>query len=122
MDRFSRALRICSLEPIRPAVRRLGRGEAIRGRFRNSFERPEPFEPGQITQVEYVMPDALHTFRRGHRIMVHVQSTWFPLIDRNPQTYVPIHEAQPNDYQKATQRVHRSARAASCVQLPIYEP
>ena len=66
----------------------LVRGEAIRGRFRNSFETPEPFVPNQVTKIEYQMPDAFHTFRRGHRIMVQVQSTWFPLIDRNPQTYV----------------------------------
>ncbi len=100
----------------------LVRGEAMRGRFRNSFERPEPFEPGKVAKVEYVMPDVLHTFRRGHRIMVHVQSSWFPLIDRNPQTYVRIHEAQPEDYQKATQRVYRSAALPSHVQIQTWQP
>src|SRR5262249_1092255 len=65
----------------------LVRGEAMRGKFRNSFEKPEPFEPGKMSSIEYTMPDAYHTFRRGHRIMVHVQSTWFPLVDRNPQTF-----------------------------------
>ncbi len=100
----------------------LVRGEAIRGRFRNSFEHPEPFEPGKVTKVEYVMPDVLHTFRRGHRLMVHVQSSWFPLIDRNPQTYVRIHEAQPDDYQKATQRVYRTAALPSHLQVQAWQP
>ncbi len=97
----------------------LVRGEAIRGRFRNSFEKPEPFEPGKVTKVEYIMPDAYHTFRRGHRIMVHVQSSWFPLIDRNPQKFVDIYNAKKEDFQKATQRVYRSKQAPSSVRLTV---
>ncbi|MEM7311553.1 MAG: CocE/NonD family hydrolase [Planctomycetota bacterium] len=97
----------------------LVRGEAFRGRFRKSFEKPEPFVPDQMTTIEYVMPDAFHTFRRGHRIMVQVQSTWFPLIDRNPQTYVKIAEAMPEDYQKATQKVFRFGKNLSGVELQI---
>jgi predicted acyl esterase len=91
----------------------LVRGEAIRGKFRDSFEKAEPFEPGKVTKVEYVLPDAYHTFRRGHRIMVQIQSSWFPLIDRNPQKFVNIYEAKREDFQKATQRVYRSAGAPS---------
>jgi putative CocE/NonD family hydrolase len=83
----------------------LVRGEAMRGKFRNSFEKPEPFEPGKKTHVEYVLPDAYHTFRRGHRIMVHVQSSWFPLVDRNTQKFGNIYTAAREDFQKATQRI-----------------
>ena len=68
----------------------LVRGEVMRGKFRNSFEKPEPFTPGKPTAVKFTLPDVCHTFRTGHRIMVQVQSTWFPLVDRNPQTFVDI--------------------------------
>jgi putative CocE/NonD family hydrolase len=86
----------------------LVRGEPMRGRFRNSYEKPEPFQPNQPTKIEFVMPDVNHTFRRGHRIMVQVQSTWFPLVDLNPQKFVPsIYEARAGDFQKATERVYR---------------
>ena len=91
----------------------LVRGEAMRGRFRNSYEKPEPFKPGQQAKIEFVMPDVNHTFRRGHRIMVQVQSTWFPLVDINPQTFVPnIYQAKPEDFKKATQRVYRGANGS----------
>ena len=100
----------------------LVRGEAMRGRYRNSFEKPEPFQPGKVTKVEYVMPDAYHTFRRGHRIMVHVQSSWFPLVDRNPQKFVDIYNAKKEDFQKATQRVYRSKQAPSAVRLTVLPP
>ncbi len=86
----------------------LVRGEPFRGKFRNSFEHPEPFVPGQVTPVNFEMPDVNHTFRRGHRIMVQVQSSWFPLVDLNPQTFVNIPEASPADFKKAQQRVYRS--------------
>ena len=68
----------------------LVRGDVFRGKFRNSFEKPEPFEPGKVAGVSFTIPDICHTFRRGHRIMVQVQSSWFPLVDRNPQTFVNI--------------------------------
>jgi len=97
----------------------LVRGEAMRGRFRNSYEKPEPFEPGKVTKVEYRMPDVYHTFRRGHRIMVQIQSSWFPLVDRNPQQFVDIHTARDNDFKKATQRVYRSRTNSSAVKLPV---
>jgi putative CocE/NonD family hydrolase len=99
----------------------LVRGEAMRGKFRNSFEKPEPFEPGKMTKVEYVLPDAYHTFRRGHRIMVHVQSSWFPLVDRNPQKFCDIYKAREKDFQKATQRLYRSPQAPSHVRMKVIE-
>jgi predicted acyl esterase len=97
----------------------LVRGEAMRGKFRNSFEKPEPFEPGKVAKVEYVLPDAYHTFRRGHRIMVQIQSSWFPLIDRNPQKFVDIYRAGREDFSKATQRVYRGGAGASVVQVRV---
>ncbi|AKD58336.1 CocE/NonD family hydrolase [Spirosoma radiotolerans] len=83
------------------------RSEAMRGRFRNSFEKPEPFKAGEITDVNFRLQDVLHTFKKGHRVMIQVQSTWFPLIDRNPQKYVDnIYKADAADFQKATHRVY----------------
>jgi putative CocE/NonD family hydrolase len=101
------------------AYEQLVRGEAMRGRFRNSYEKPEPFQPGKITQIQYVMPDVNHTFRKGHRIMVQVQSSWFPLVDINPQKFVDIYHAVPADFQKATQRVYHSRGAASHVNVEL---
>ena len=97
----------------------LVRGEPMRGKFRNSFEKPEPFVPGKVEAVNFNMPDIDHTFRRGHRIMVHVQSSWFPLADLNPQTFVRIPEAKPEDFRKATQRVYRSAAQASGIEVMV---
>lgn len=97
----------------------LVRGEPFRGKFRRSFSRPEPFVPGQPDEVSFSMPDAFHTFRRGHRVMVQVQSTWFPLVDRNPQSFVDIRRAVETDFRKATQRVWRSAERASAVRLLV---
>jgi putative CocE/NonD family hydrolase len=99
----------------------LVRGEPMRGKFRNSFEKPEPFEPGKVTKVEFAMPDVLHTFRRGHRIMVQVQSSWFPLVDRNPQKFVDIYGAAAADFQKATERVYHSRDAASALAFATIE-
>ncbi|MBD2751509.1 CocE/NonD family hydrolase [Spirosoma validum] len=83
------------------------RSEAMRGRFRNSFEKPEPFKSGEVTDVNFRLQDVLHTFKKGHRMMIQVQSTWFPLIDRNPQKYVDnIYKADAADFQKATHRVY----------------
>jgi len=97
----------------------LVRGEPFRGKFRKSFENPVPFEPGKPDRVEFQLPDVFHTFRRGHRVMVQVQSSWFPLVDRNPQKFVKIGEAQPSDFQKATQRVYRSPKLASSLTLGV---
>ncbi len=97
----------------------LVRGEAFRGRFRKSFEKPEPFTPGKMDRVEYQLPDIYHTFRRGHRIMVQVQSSWFPLADRNPQTYVDIANAKSTDFVKATQHVYRMPGASSAIKVSV---
>jgi len=97
----------------------LVRGEAFRGKFRKSFAQPEPFEPGLMTKIEYTMPDVYHTFRKGHRIMVQVQSSWFPLVDRNPQKFCDIYHARDEDFQKATERVYHSAQASSFVTVQV---
>jgi len=105
----------------RPAARmggyqQLVRGEPFRGKFRNSFEKPEPFVPGKPAAIQYAMPDICHTFKAGHRIMVQVQSSWFPLVDRNPQKFVDIPKAKPADFQKATQRVYHSSSVTLLVE------
>ena len=97
----------------------LVRGEPMRGKFRNSLEKPEPLEPGDVTKVEWVMPDVDHTFRRGHRIMVQVQSSWFPLVDRNPQKFCDIYHAAAEDFQKATERVYHSSGAPSQIHVDV---
>jgi putative CocE/NonD family hydrolase len=97
----------------------LVRGEPFRGKFRNSFEHPEPFKPGEVARIEYTMPDIYHCFQKGHRIMVQVQSSWFPLIDRNPQTFTDIPNAKPEDFQKATERLYHSAPHASFILLGV---
>ena len=97
----------------------LVRGEPMRAKFRNSFTHPEPMRPNEVARLQFTMPDACHTFLRGHRIMVHLQSTWFPLVDRNPQTFVDIYQATARDFQRATQRLYRSARHRSHLQLNV---
>jgi putative CocE/NonD family hydrolase len=97
----------------------LVRGDVFRGKFRNSFEKPEPFEPGRVTKIDFTMQDVMHTFRRGHRVMVHVQSSWFPLVDRNPQTFVNIPTAKAEDFKKATQHVYRGKDAASSITVQV---
>lgn len=100
----------------------LVRGWPLRGKFRNSFEQPEPFEPGIVAAVTFNMPDVNHVFRRGHRVMVQLQSTWFPVIDRNPQTFVNIPTAIRDDYRPATQRVIRSQTQPSGVEVHVLRP
>jgi hypothetical protein len=94
--------------------------EVFRGRFRNSFERPQPIPPGRVIEYKFSLHTNDHVFKAGHKVMVQVESTWFPLIDRNPQTFVPnIFLAKESDYRKATQRVYRSRQAPSAVILPV---
>jgi putative CocE/NonD family hydrolase len=97
----------------------LVRGDVLRGKFRNSFEKPEPFTPGEPAAIHFTMADVFHCFRRGHRVMIQVQSSWFPLVDRNPQTFVDISTAKPEDFRKATQRVYREAGNASFISVPV---
>jgi putative CocE/NonD family hydrolase len=109
----------------KPVYTRMGgyqqlvRGEPMRGKFRTSFEKPEPFAPGVPARVAFVMPDVFHTFKRGHRVMVQVQSTWFPLVNLNPQTFTNIPAATAADFQKATQRVYRARDKASSVTVRV---
>ncbi|MBY0433844.1 MAG: CocE/NonD family hydrolase [Cyclobacteriaceae bacterium] len=94
--------------------------DVFRGRYRNSFEKPSPMKPDEVNKYAIDLHAANHVFKKGHKIMVQVQSTWFPLIDRNPQTYVPnIFEAKESDFKVATQKVHRSAAAPSHILLPV---
>jgi len=94
--------------------------DILRGRYRQSFETPAAIAPGQPLVYRFALPNANHVFRPGHRIMVQVQSSWFPLYDRNPQTFVPnIFWAKPEDYRKATQRIHHAPGQASFVELPL---
>jgi putative CocE/NonD family hydrolase len=99
----------------------LVRGDAMRGKFRNSYARPEAFVPNKAAKVAFGTDDVLHTFKKGHRIMVHVQSSWFPLVDRNPQTFVDIYNAAASDFRKATQRVYHTSAQASRLELPVLQ-
>jgi uncharacterized protein len=94
-------------------------GEVMRGRFRNSFEKPEAFKPGKTETVKFAIPDIAHTFKKGHRLMIQIQSTWFPLVDRNPQKFVDIYTADDKDFQKATIRILNNSDNASGIILPI---
>jgi putative CocE/NonD family hydrolase len=95
-------------------------GDVLRGRYRNSFEKPEPIVPNAVTRYEIAFPANDHAFLKGHRIMVQVQSTWFPVIDRNPQRFVKnIFLAKESDFQRATQKVYRSGRYASYIAMPV---
>ena len=96
------------------------RGEPFPARFRNSFEKPEPLQPNVPSKIKYEMPGIMHTFKKGHRIMVQIQSTWFPLVARNPQKFMTNYQQATNgDFQKATQRVYHGLGGASAIILPI---
>ena len=98
------------------------RSEVIRGRFRNSYEHPEPFTPNEPTNIKLELLDVLHTFKKGHRIMVQIQSTWFPLVDRNPQNYVDnIFMADESDFTKATIRIYRSEKHPTRLRIGVLE-
>jgi putative CocE/NonD family hydrolase len=99
--------------------RQLVRGEPFRGKFRKSFEKPEPFKPGAVEELRFTMPDVYHCFKKGHRIMVQVQSSWFPLTDRNPQTFTDIPNAKRDDFVSATERIYRARRSASYIEVNI---
>jgi putative CocE/NonD family hydrolase len=109
-----------------PAVRMGGyqqllRGEPMRAKFRNGWEKPEALIPGKLTAVDFTMPDVNHTFRKGHRIMVQVQSSWFPLVDRSPQMFTDIPYAKPQDFKKATEEVFHSKGQASHIDVMVAE-
>ncbi len=94
--------------------------DIFRGRYRESFENPSPIPAGKTQRYRFVLPTINHVFLPGHRIMVQIQSSWFPLYDRNPQTFVKnIFFAKPSDYRKATQSIFRSNQEPSAVWLPV---
>jgi putative CocE/NonD family hydrolase len=105
---------------LQPGYQMLLRSEVFRARFRNSFEHPEPLTAGKPTRIRFELLDVLHRFQPGHRLMVQIQSTWFPLVDRNPQTFVPnTFLARPGDFQKATHRVYRSGQYPTSLTIGV---
>jgi predicted acyl esterase len=98
------------------------RGEPFPARFRNSFEKPQPLAPNVATKIAFVMPGVVHTFKKGHRIMVQIQSTWFPLVARNPQRFMANYkQGGDTDFHKATERVYHSAASPSRIVLPVWK-
>ncbi|HAP36242.1 MAG TPA: X-Pro dipeptidyl-peptidase, partial [Bacteroidetes bacterium] len=97
----------------------LVRGEVMRARYRNSFENPEALQPGTVEKVSFTLPDVNHTFKKGHSLMVQIQSSWFPLVDRNPQKFINIYKANDEDFVKATHTVYRSSNHSSNVEVRI---
>lgn len=97
----------------------LVRAEVFRGRYRNSFENPEPFVSGEVAEVKYEMPDVAHSFKKGHCIMIQVQNSWFPLVDRNPQKFLDIYQCSETVFQKATQRIYHDKKHASYLQVKV---
>jgi putative CocE/NonD family hydrolase len=103
-----------------PNYQMMVRSEVIRGRFRDSFEHPKAFEPGSPTKVKLELLDVMHRFKKGHKLMIQVQSTWFPLVDRNPQKFVPnIYFAKPEDFQKATHRLLRTPTHPTQIRMSV---
>lgn len=98
-------------------TQQLVRAEVLRGKFRNSFVTPEPFVPNKVTAVKLVLNDVAHTFLKGHKIMIQVQSSWFPLVDRNPQKFINIPDADAKDFQKATIRIYHDAKNPSSIEV-----
>jgi len=95
----------------------LVRGDIFRGKYRNSFEIPEPFIPWKVTEVSFELTDIAHTFKKGHRIMIQIQNSWFPLVDRNPQKFVDIYRCSEQDFQKATQRIYHDSTYPSSIKV-----
>lgn len=98
-------------------MQRLVRAEVLRGKFRNSFSKPKPFVPGKITRVTYQLNDIAHCFKKGHKIMVQIQSSWFPLVDRNPQKFLDISKANESDFTPATIRIYHGAKHPSSIKV-----
>ncbi len=100
----------------------LVRGEVMRGKYRNSFEKPEPFEPNKITTVKLCLPDIAHTFKKGHKLMIQIQSTWFPLVDRNPQQFIDIYHCEDKDFIKSDIKIYHNLDNKSYLTLPDATP
>jgi putative CocE/NonD family hydrolase len=97
------------------------RGEVIRGKYRNSYENPEAFKSGKVTQVKFTLPDITHTFKQGHKMMIQIQSSWFPLVDRNTQQFLNIYKAKDEDYIKATHKIYTSDQYPSSITAGVIE-
>ncbi|MDN3599491.1 CocE/NonD family hydrolase [Mucilaginibacter myungsuensis] len=97
----------------------LVRGEIFRGKFRTSFEKPEAFVPNKVTEVKYALPEVAHTFKKGHRIMIQVQNSWFPLADRNPNQFLDINKAKDSDFIQATMRLYHDKDAPSSLKVTV---
>ena len=95
------------------------RAEVLRGKFRNSFSKPEPFTKDKVEKVTVKLNEVAHTFKKGHRVMIQVQSSWFPLVDRNPQKFVNIFEAEEADFQKSKITIHHDSKNSSHIILPV---
>lgn len=95
--------------------------EVMRGKYRNSLSIPEPMTPDEITPISFQLWDKFHTFKKGHKIMIQIQSSWFPAFDRNPQKFTNIYRAKKDDYQKATQKIYRSDESPSHLVLPVLQ-
>jgi hypothetical protein len=100
-------------------LQRLVRAEVMRGKFRNSYEKPAAFVPNKISEVKFDLNDVAHTFKKGHKIMVQVQSSWFPLVDRNPQQFMRIPDASATDFKKISIKIYHDAVNASKIVLPV---
>ena len=97
------------------------RADIFRGKYRNSFEKPEAFVPDEVTKVSFTLPDVNHTFRKGHQIMVQVQSSWFPLFDRNPQTFTNIYTCDEDAFQKATHRIFHTSEYPTKLTMSVLD-
>ena len=123
MAQFARAPTAFSVLESLGGFQLLVSGEVLRARFRRSFEKPKPVVPGEVAEYTIDLHWNHHCFRKGHKIMVQVQSTWFPVYDRNPQKFVEnIYKASDSDYIKATQKIYRSREAPSSIILPVAAP
>ncbi|HYJ64249.1 MAG TPA: CocE/NonD family hydrolase, partial [Parafilimonas sp.] len=110
-------VKVIDVLPDDPSTQQLVRAEVLRGKFRNSFEKPEPFVPNQPTQVKFQLNDVAHTFLKGHKIMIQIQSSWFPLVDRNPQQFINIPTAQDNDFKKETITILHNEKYPSSIEV-----
>jgi hypothetical protein len=110
-------------DPVNPypmgGYQMLVRAEIFRGRYRKSYENPEAFAPGKVEEVKFSLPDFAHTFKTGHRIMVQIQSSWFPLADRNPQQFLDIYHCDEKDFIKSDIKIWHDAQYASKIILPV---
>ena len=119
-DATSGNKRILGMPPLHMGgYQMLLRGEPMRAKFRNDWSKPEALVPNKVASLNFEMPDLNHTFRAGHRIMVQIQSSWFPLTDRNPQTFTDIPHAKPEDFKPATEHIYRNAGASSSIEVMV---